>query len=436
MDEEFSSQDSTNASETFTFAETTVSASNLNIPSGIFTNNVNNISGRLPSPQTPSGGNFGGFNLPAVSSCPLFPVPTSGGGPAPPPLIPNHPTQLVEDYKPDSVESAPGFALGPLPSQVSSSLRQPVEAFTPNLPVPAPCEELSSAPDPSQVPISIPFGVAVATSNTNWTFRGNVTALAPLIAQLEARGFTCGDLGRRGDGFSRDFELCASPGSVGSLLLCFNKGEASASLNVAPRPVASRSEPSVSVASMGDLPLRAVVPVRPFSPMDPPLQESPLPSGLDQRLLPERKVKVETRKFADLSGLSSSRSPPPYDRNAKRKRDVGRHSRPLLASPDQSGAGSPFLARARATHPRLWASASATTWEELGITRGGKPDPGLSSRSLYTWERPWSVLFPVEGQGPIVEHNMSVSSAWTDSIAPSTSGRFQHQLQTSPPLGS
>ena len=86
--------------------------------------------------------------------------------------------------------------------------------------------------------------------------------------------------------------------------------------------------------------------------MDPPLQDSPLPLTVTQRFLPARRVKVEPRKYADLSGLSSSRSaPPPYDRKAKRKRDAGRNPPPLLASPDQSGGGSPFLLRSMAAHP-------------------------------------------------------------------------------------
>ena len=158
MDGEISGQDSTNTSDSFTFAETTVLAPNLNIPAGIFTNNAKNISGRLPSPQTPSGGNFGGFNLPAVSASPPLPIPTFGSGPVLPTPVSSLPIQQAEDFRPDSVESAPGSVAGPLPSQVSSLSMQPGEALTPDLSVPAPCDELGSAPDPFQVPISIPFG--------------------------------------------------------------------------------------------------------------------------------------------------------------------------------------------------------------------------------------------------------------------------------------
>jgi hypothetical protein len=100
MDDVFQQETSANANDSLLFVETAVSAPNSDIPSGISANNVNNISGRLPSPQTLSGGNFGGFNF-----SPPLPVPTSGWGPALPSQFTSPPIQPVEDFKPDSPES-------------------------------------------------------------------------------------------------------------------------------------------------------------------------------------------------------------------------------------------------------------------------------------------------------------------------------------------
>ena len=113
MDDDFRSETSANATGSLLFVETAVSAPTSDIPFGISANNVDNISGRLPSPQTLSGGNFGGFNLPEVPFSPPLPVPASGWGPAPPSQVPSPPMQSVEELKPDFPESAPCYELGP-----------------------------------------------------------------------------------------------------------------------------------------------------------------------------------------------------------------------------------------------------------------------------------------------------------------------------------